>query len=75
MRNIGSDPQNQRATTTPEIADSTIDPSTAALQLPITSSMTKRIAEMGALNAAASPAAAPIGGKQAQPRATARSAG
>src|ERR1700722_4581098 len=61
MRNIGSAPQNQRATTTLEIADSTIDPSTAALHLPITSSTTKRMAEMGALNADARPAAAPMG--------------
>src|ERR1700691_1420938 len=61
MRNIGSAPQNQRATTTLEIADSTIEPRTAALHRPITSSTTKRIAEIGALNAAARPAAAPIG--------------
>ena len=63
MRNIGSAPQNQRATTTPEMADSTMEPSTAALQLPMTSSMTKRMAEIGALKAAASPAAAPMGAK------------
>src|SRR5665213_3742099 len=60
---MGSDPQNHRATTTLEIAASTIDPSTAALHCPITSSMTKRIAEIGALNAAARPAAAPTGAK------------
>src|ERR1700749_4543121 len=61
MRNIGSAPQNHRATTTLEIADNTIEPRTAALQRPITSSTTNRIAEIGALNAAARPAAAPIG--------------
>ena len=61
MRNIGSAPQNQRATTTLEMADSTIEPRTAALHRPITSSTTNRMAEMGALNAAANPAAAPIG--------------
>src|SRR5271170_3987592 len=61
MRNIGSDPQNWRMTTTLEMAASTIEPSTAALHLPMTSSTTKRIAEMGALNAAARPAAAPMG--------------
>src|ERR1700683_2010478 len=61
MRNMGSEPMNPRMTTTLEMAASTRDPRTAALQLPITSSMTKRMAEMGALNAAARPAAAPIG--------------
>jgi hypothetical protein len=60
-RNKGSGPQNQRATTTLEMAESTREPRTAALQLPMTSSMTKRMAEMGALKAAASPAAAPMG--------------
>src|SRR5277367_2893342 len=61
MRKIGSDPQNQRATTTLEIAERTIEPRTAALHWPITSSMTKRMAEMGALEAAARPADAPMG--------------
>src|SRR5271154_317519 len=61
MRNMGSEPQNQRATTTLDIADNTMDPSTAALHRPMTSSTTKRMAEIGALNAAAKPAAAPIG--------------
>ncbi len=36
-------------------------PSTPALHVPMTSSITNRTAEMGALNAAASPAAAPTG--------------
>src|SRR5580704_5919217 len=63
MRKIGSDPQNERATTTLEMAERTIEPRTAALHWPITSSMTKRMAEMGALKAAASPAAAPMGAK------------
>jgi hypothetical protein len=43
---MASEPQNQRATTTLEIADKTMDPRTAALQCPMTSSITKRIAEM-----------------------------
>jgi hypothetical protein len=64
MRNIGSEPQNQRATTTLEMADRTMEPRTAALHWPMTSSMTKRMAEMGALKAAASPAAAPMGAKR-----------
>src|ERR1700704_3025637 len=63
MRNIGSGPQNERATTTLDTADSTMEPRTAALHWPMTSSMTNRIAEMGALNAAARPAAAPMGAK------------
>jgi hypothetical protein len=46
------------------MAESTTDPSTAALQRPITSSITNRIAEIGALNAAARPAAAPTGAKR-----------
>ena len=64
MRNMGSEPQNWRATTTLEMAESTIEPRTAALQRPMTSSMTNRMAEMGALKAAASPAAAPTGAKR-----------
>ena len=48
-------------TTTPEMADSTMAPKTPALQLPITSSITNSTAEMGALKAAARPAAAPTG--------------
>jgi len=47
--------------TTLETAASTIAPSTPALQVPITSSITNRTAEIGALNAAAKPAAAPTG--------------
>src|SRR6202453_1758845 len=61
MGYMGAAPQNHPATTTLEIADSTIEPKTAALQRPMTSSTTKRMAEIGALKAAASPAAAPMG--------------
>ena len=63
---MGCAPQNQRATTTAEMAERTMEPRTAALQLPMTSSMTKRMAEMGALKAAARPAAAPMGAKTAE---------
>src|SRR6185312_16139549 len=63
MLNMGAAPRKRRSTTTLDMAASTIEPSTAALHWPMTSSMTKRIAEMGALNAAASPAAAPMGAK------------
>ena len=44
-------------TTTLEIADKTMEPRTAARHCPMTSSITKRIAEVGALKAAASAAA------------------
>ena len=47
--------------TTLETAARTIAPSAPALQVPITSSTTKSTAEIGALKAAASPAAAPTG--------------
>ena len=63
MRNMGSAPQNQRATTTLETAERTMEPRTPAVHWPMTSSMTKRMAEMGALKAAARPAAAPTGAK------------
>src|ERR1044071_63730 len=61
MRNRDSDPRNQRITTTLETADKTTDPRIPALHLPITSSMTNSTAEIGALKAAANPAAAPTG--------------
>ena len=61
MRNRGSDPRNQRTTTTLETADSTTDPRMPALQRPMTSSITNSTAEIGALKAAANPAAAPTG--------------
>ncbi len=61
MRNSGCDPRKKRATTTLDTAERTMDPRMAALQRPITSSMTNRTAEIGALKAAASPAAAPTG--------------
>src|SRR5215469_1611211 len=61
MRNIDSEPRNQRMTTTLDMADSTTEPRMPAVQRPITSSMTNSTAEMGALKAAASPAAAPTG--------------
>ena len=48
-------------TTALETAASTIAPSALALHVPITSSITNKTAEMGALNAAARPAAAPTG--------------
>ena len=48
-------------TTTLEIADSTTEPRIPAVHRPITSSITNSTAEIGALNAAASPAAAPTG--------------
>jgi len=44
-------------TTTLEIAERATDPRMPALQRPITSSITNNTAEMGALNAAANPAA------------------
>ena len=47
--------------TTLDTAASTIAPSAPALHCPITSSMTNSTAEIGALNAAANPAAAPTG--------------
>ena len=52
---------NQRSTTTLEIADSTTAPRIPALQRPMTSSITNSTAVMGALKAAARPAAAPTG--------------
>ena len=61
MRKSGSVPRNQRTTTTLETAERTTEPRMPALQRPMTSSMTKRTAEMGALKAAARPAAAPTG--------------
>ena len=61
MRKSDSEPRNHRITTTLEMADSTTDPKMPAVQRPITSSITNSTAEMGALNAAASPAAAPTG--------------
>src|ERR1700734_3766712 len=60
-RNSESAPRNARIVTTDDTAESTIAPSTPALQVPITSSMTNSTAEIGALNAAANPAAAPTG--------------
>jgi hypothetical protein len=75
MRNMGSAPQNQRATTTLEMAERTMEPRTAALHWPMTSSMTKRMAEMGALKAAARPAAAPMGAKMRSFRGRGRSGG
>ena len=50
-----------RITTTLDTAESTTEPRMPALQRPITSSITNSTAEIGALNAAASPAAAPTG--------------
>src|SRR5690242_15751517 len=61
MRNSGSDPRNHRTTTTLEIAERTTEPRMPALHLPMTSSITNSTAEIGALNAAARPAAAPTG--------------
>ena len=61
IRNSGSEPRNQRTTTTLEMADNTTEPSMPALQRPMTSSITNRTAEIGALKAAARPAAAPTG--------------
>src|ERR1700722_5202295 len=57
MRNIASVPKKNLATATLDMVASTIDISTEALQLPITSSITNTIAEIGALNAAPKPAA------------------
>src|SRR6185437_1692882 len=61
IRNMGCGPQNHRATATLATAARTMEPSTPAVHFPITSSITNRIAEIGALNAAARPAAAPTG--------------
>ena len=61
IRNSDSDPRNHRITTTLDTAESTTDPRIPAVQRPITSSITNSTAEMGALDAAASPAAAPTG--------------
>ncbi len=61
MRKSGSLPRNQRTMTTLETAERTTEPRMPALQRPMTSSMTKRTAEIGALKAAARPAAAPTG--------------
>ena len=61
IRNSDSDPRNHRITTTLDTADSTTDPRMPAVHRPITSSITNSTAEIGALNAAASPAAAPTG--------------
>jgi len=52
---------NTRIVMTADTAASTIAPRTPALQVPITSSITKITEEMGALKAAAMPAAAPTG--------------
>ena len=53
-------------TTALETAASTIAPRALALHVPITSSITNNTAEMGALNAAARPAAAPTGASSLQ---------
>src|SRR5215469_17388653 len=58
IRNSGSDPRNQRMTTTLDTAERTTDPRIPAVQRPITSSITNSTAEIGALKAAAKPAAA-----------------
>ena len=60
-RGIASPVPGTRMVTTLETAASTIAPSTPALHVPITSSITNSTAEIGALNAAASPAAVPTG--------------
>ena len=52
---------NERIVTTADTAASTIAPRTPALHVPITSSITKITEEIGALKAAARPAAAPMG--------------
>ena len=65
IRKSGSEPRNQRMTTTLETAERTTEPRMPAVQRPMTSSMTKSTAEIGALKAAASPAAAPTGRDQA----------
>ena len=59
--NSGSAPRNRRITTAAPTAASTTAPRIPALHVPITSSITKSTAEIGALKAAASPAAAPTG--------------
>lgn len=61
MRKSDSEPRNQRITTMLDTAESTTDPRMPAVQRPMTSSMTNSTAEMGALKAAANPAAAPTG--------------
>ena len=54
-------PRNHCSVTTLATAGSTTAPRTPAVQRPMTSSMTNSTAVIGALNAAARPAAAPIG--------------
>ena len=59
--NKGAFPRNARMVTTADTAARTIGPTVVALQSARTSSVTNSTPEIGVLNAAARPAAAPTG--------------